>query len=141
MVWNISSYPQLIKNFKRRSIVGVHLDYLCKNRNSLNFALFSILLSLGYNTVGHTFYTLYNLAMYFWPVVKDEYNLRHPLSLSPVEFNDLFFPAHAALCCYIMVVQAYFYEVSSKYPRRKKNNIIKLISIISEGKANSLKYL
>ena len=30
LVWNVSSYPQLIKNFRRKSIVGVHLDYLCK---------------------------------------------------------------------------------------------------------------
>ena len=30
IIWNISSYPQLIKNFRRGSIVGVHLDYLCK---------------------------------------------------------------------------------------------------------------
>ena len=30
IVWNISSYPQLIKNFRRGSVVGIHLDYLSK---------------------------------------------------------------------------------------------------------------
>lgn len=112
LVWNVSSYPQLIKNFRRRSIVGVHLDYLSKIFwTHLSSFLYNINGLTGYNTIGHSFYTLYNFAMYFWPVVQNEYRRRHPMSQSPVEFNDLFFPAHAALCCYIMVIQACFYEV------------------------------
>lgn len=108
LVWNVSSYPQLIKNFRRKSIVGVHLDYLC------------------YNTIGHSFYTLYNFAMYFWPVVQNEYRRRHPMSQSPVEFNDLFFPAHAALCCYTMVIQACFYE-------RGKQTVSNMCKMVSAG--------
>jgi len=119
LVWNVSSYPQLIKNFRRRSIVGVHLDYL------------------SYNTIGHSFYTLYNFAMYFWPVVQNEYRRRHPMSQSPVEFNDLFFPAHAALCCYIMVIQACFYERG----KQTVSNVCKMISagilVVALWKANS----
>ena len=38
IVWNISSYPQLIKNFRRRSVVGIHLDYLSKQiYKSINY--------------------------------------------------------------------------------------------------------
>ena len=43
LVWNVSSYPQLIKNFRRKSIVGVHLDYLCK----IFFSNHNVLISLS----------------------------------------------------------------------------------------------
>ena len=121
--------------------MGVHLDYLCKTLYVQQFCVHTYFISsptlTGYNTIGHTFYTLYNLGMYFWPAVQNEYKRRHPMSMSPVEFNDLFFPAHCAMCCYIMVIQACFYERGKQQVSAVCKTISSCILLVALWKVNS----
>lgn len=47
VAWTISFYPQMISNFRRKSVVGLSFDY-----TALNF-------------VGHTLYMVFNVSLFF----------------------------------------------------------------------------
>lgn len=93
ILWNLSFYPQVIDNFRRRCVIGMHFDYL------------------AFNTVGHTCYMIYNLGLFTVPSIDEEYHRRHPFGANPVEFNDLFFPIHAVVLCITGIIQCCVYEV------------------------------
>ena len=76
------------------SVQGLHFDYL------------------AFNTLGHTCYMIYNLGLFAIPSIVDEFERRHPLSLNPVEFNDLFFPIHGVALCLVGILQCFIYEVN-----------------------------
>ena len=75
------------------SVIGLHFDYL------------------AFNTIGHTCYMLYNVGLFAIPAVVNEFERRHPLSITPVEINDLFFPIHGVILCLVGIGQCCFYEV------------------------------
>ena len=84
----ISFYPQLLSNIKRRSVVGLALDY---------FVL---------NVTGFACYTISCIAFLFSPVVRKEYADRHPDAPEPtVRVNDLAFAAHAMVLSVITLSQ------------------------------------
>ncbi|CAD5222229.1 unnamed protein product [Bursaphelenchus xylophilus] len=90
--WSISFYPQIWLNFKRKSVHGLHFDFLLLN------------------TIGFTAYTIYNLAMYFSDSVQDEYFLKDPRSQIPVLLNDVVFAVHALGACIFTVFQCFLYD-------------------------------
>lgn len=75
--WSISFYPQIIVNFKRKSVVGLSFDFLALNQ------------------VGHTLYAIFNIGLYWIPSIQEEYFRRHPRGLNPVLLNDVLFSIHA----------------------------------------------
>lgn len=76
--WGVSFYPQLITNYRRKSVTGLALDY---------FAV---------NVLGFTCYTISSVLFLFSPTVRGEYARRHPLSPEPtVRWNDLAFAVSA----------------------------------------------
>jgi len=92
LFWNLSFYPQVIHNFRRHSVLGMHFDYL------------------AFNMVGHTCYMVYNVGLYSVTSVKEEYQRRHPFGANPIAINDIFFPVHAVILCLIAIVQCFCYE-------------------------------
>ncbi|VDN58512.1 unnamed protein product [Dracunculus medinensis] len=92
--WSISFYPQIILNFKRRSVIGLSFDFLFLN------------------IIGFTCYSLYNILMYFDKniQVSEIYLQRNPHSLIPVLLNDVIFAVHALLICIFTAFQCFIYE-------------------------------
>jgi cystinosin len=78
LCWGISFYPQLIHNYRRKSVTGLAVDY------------FTI------NVFGFACYTVSCLLFLFSPVVREEYARRHPNAPEPtVRGNDLAFAVGA----------------------------------------------
>lgn len=74
LCWGVSSYPQIITNYRRKAVTGLALDY------------FTI------NVLGFTCYTISSVLFLFSPTVRGQYARRHPLSPEPtVRWNDLAF--------------------------------------------------
>ena len=61
---------------------------------------------------------IYNVGLFAIPSIVDEFERRNPLSLSPVEFNDLFFPIHGVALCLVGIFQCCIYEVKRILKKR-----------------------
>ncbi|KAL7016802.1 hypothetical protein ACKWTF_010142 [Chironomus riparius] len=92
VAWSVSFYPQLVINYKRKSVVGLSFDFL-----ALNF-------------VGHTLYAIFNTCLYFVPFFQEEYFSRFPRGTNPVELNDVFFSIHASVITAVTITQCFMYE-------------------------------
>jgi uncharacterized protein with PQ loop repeat len=58
LMWSVSFYPQLIINWRRKSVAGVSFDYL------------------AFNVAGFACYSVFNLALKFSPVVQQVRSVR-----------------------------------------------------------------
>lgn len=96
VAWSVSFYPQMVINYKRKSVVGLSFDFL-----ALNF-------------MGHTLYAIFNVCLYFVPFFQEEYFNRFPRGTNPVELNDVFFSIHASFITALTIVQCFIYEVLFK---------------------------
>lgn len=90
--WSISFYPQAYLNWKRQSVVGLNFDFL------------------AYNLTGFVAYGLFNIGMFWIPIVQHEYFAKHPGGVNPVRANDVFFTVHAILLTFITILQCVFYD-------------------------------
>ncbi|KAL6727260.1 hypothetical protein Aduo_009152 [Ancylostoma duodenale] len=90
--WSISFYPQMLLNFKRKSVIGLNFDFLV------------------FNIVGFLAYSAYNVFMYFDSNVQAQYEEAHPHSPIPVLLNDVFFPTHALAACILTALQCFIYK-------------------------------
>ncbi|XP_057849269.1 cystinosin homolog isoform X3 [Cryptomeria japonica] len=111
-VWSFSFYPQVLLNYRRKSVVGLNLDFLV------------------FNLTKHSSYLIYNAALFFSPVVQRQYHqkygyneeisgtksheceVRHHLVLQmiPVAPNDVAFSIHAVLLTAFTIYQVFIYE-------------------------------
>lgn len=90
LCWTASFYPQFILNIRRRTTVGFSID----------FALLNIL--------GMTSYAIHNLALFFSPVVRDQYARRYPRNPVPtVQPNDIAYAVHGAIITVLIYSQFY----------------------------------
>lgn len=94
LAWSVSFYPQAWENWKRKSVVGLNFDFL------------------ALNLTGFIAYSVFNIGLFWVPYVKEEFLMRNPDGINPVNANDVFFSLHAVLLCVVYVVQAAMYEVS-----------------------------
>ena len=85
--FHIYNNKQVLANQRRRSVVGLNFD------------------SALWNLTGNLSYLLYNLGMYFSPVVWAIYESEHPGSSNPVTLSDVFFTLHASAVTLYIVVQ------------------------------------
>ncbi|XP_054802175.1 cystinosin homolog [Prosopis cineraria] len=91
--WSISFYPQVILNFRRKSVVGLNFD----------FALL--------NLIKHSSYLIYNASMFFSSAVQKQYFEEYGYGeMIPVAANDVAFSAHAVLLTAITLFQIVIYE-------------------------------
>ena len=92
LCWSVSFYPQVIINFRRRSTKGLSND-------------FCIL-----NVVGFACYTVYNVAFFCSPYVRELYKERHGGETVLVQSNDVAFAVHALVISIITVGQIAWYN-------------------------------
>ncbi|KAG8185689.1 hypothetical protein JTE90_003228 [Oedothorax gibbosus] len=90
--WSVSFYPQVIENYRRKSVVGLNFDFL------------------GLNLTGFIAYSVFNLGLKYVPEVQVEYHSVHPTGVIPVEVNDVVFAVHAVLATVITIGQCFIYE-------------------------------
>ncbi|PIA16748.1 cystinosin [Coemansia reversa NRRL 1564] len=95
VAWSVSFYPQIILNYRRKSVEGLSIDYLI------------------YNLYGFTCYSLFNSAFFFNKSVGDEYARRNDGHQNLVRFNDLFFSYNALAACLITFWQTFYYKRSA----------------------------
>lgn len=96
LAWSLSFYFQVILNYQRKSVVGLNFDFL------------------ALNLLGFICYTIYNYSLMFSREVRKDFYERNTYSRIPVEYNDLFFSAHALLITLVTVIQCFIYEVSTE---------------------------
>lgn len=107
--WSISFWPQVILNYRRKSVVGLHFDYVV------------------FNLTKHSSYLIYNAVLYFSPVVQRQYHEKYGFDeLIPVAPSDVAFSTHATLLTSVMAVQLFSYERGSQ----KLSNACKTISSV-----------
>lgn len=87
--WSVSFYPQVILNWRRKSVVGLSFDFL------------------ALNLIGWICYSSFNVALYFFPV---QVGVVSDGTRRLVELNDVFFSLHALVLTLITVYQCCIYE-------------------------------
>ncbi|KAJ2520001.1 hypothetical protein GGI11_002412 [Coemansia sp. RSA 2049] len=92
VAWSVSFYPQIILNYKRKSVEGLSIDFLV------------------YNVYGFACYAIFNTAFFFSRRIADEYERRNDGHQNLVRFNDLFFSYHALFICLVMFAQSFYYK-------------------------------
>ncbi|XP_062888856.1 cystinosin-like isoform X2 [Mobula hypostoma] len=96
LAWSISFYPQVIENWRRKSVIGLNFDFL------------------ALNLTGHLAYGVFNIGLFWIPCVKKQFLQCNPEGVSPVESNDVFFSLHAILLTLITIFQCCIYERGSQ---------------------------
>ncbi|XP_044465837.1 cystinosin homolog isoform X1 [Mangifera indica] len=91
--WSISFYPQVIFNFRRKSVVGLNFDFVVLNLTK------------------HSSYLIYNVCLYFSSAVQKQYFKKYGHDqMIPVAANDVAFSLHAVLLTAITLLQIAIYE-------------------------------
>lgn len=93
IICSVSFYPQVWLNYTRQSVVGLNFDFL------------------ALELCGFLMYLLYNSFLYFDVSIEDEYMLRNPTAVNPVQLNDIIYSVHATLLLIATIYQCFIYEV------------------------------
>uniref|UniRef100_A0A7N0TQ06 Cystinosin homolog n=1 Tax=Kalanchoe fedtschenkoi TaxID=63787 RepID=A0A7N0TQ06_KALFE len=91
--WSVSFYPQVILNFRRKSVVGLNFDFVVLNLTK------------------HSTYLIYNASVYFSKAVQKQYFEKYGSDqMIPVAANDVAFSIHAVLLTAFTLFQICIYE-------------------------------
>ncbi|XP_015878979.2 cystinosin homolog [Ziziphus jujuba] len=111
--WSISFYPQVILNFRRKSVVGLNFDFVVLNLTK------------------HSSYLIYNATLYFSSAVQKQYLEKYGYGeMIPVAANDVAFSAHAVLLTAITLFQIAIYE---RGPQKVSKITIAIVSAVWLG--------
>ncbi|XP_069857871.1 cystinosin isoform X3 [Dipodomys merriami] len=92
VAWSISFYPQVIKNWRRKSVIGLSFDFL------------------ALNLTGFVAYSVFNIGLLWVPYIQEQFLQKHPNGVNPVDINDVFFSLHAVTLTLIVILQCCLYE-------------------------------
>ncbi|KAL0395742.1 UNVERIFIED_CONTAM: Cystinosin [Sesamum calycinum] len=93
VAWSISFYPQVILNFRRKSVVGLNFDFVLMNLTK------------------HSSYLIYNASLFFSPTVQRQYREKFGFNeMIPVAANDVAFSMHAVLLTAFTLFQIAIYD-------------------------------
>ncbi|KAF2984130.1 hypothetical protein EK904_010485, partial [Melospiza melodia maxima] len=92
VAWSISFYPQLFENWRRKSVVGLSFDFI------------------ALNLTGFIAYSVFNVGLFWIPLIKEEFLVSYPSGVNPVAINDVFFSLHAVALTLLTIVQCCIYE-------------------------------
>ncbi|XP_063654256.1 cystinosin isoform X2 [Pan troglodytes] len=92
VAWSISFYPQVIMNWRRKSVIGLSFDFV------------------ALNLTGFVAYSVFNVGLLWVPYIKEQFLLKYPNGVNPVNSNDVFFSLHAVVLTLIIIVQCCLYE-------------------------------
>ncbi|KAL6143191.1 hypothetical protein ACLB2K_053886 [Fragaria x ananassa] len=99
--WSISFYPQVILNFRRKSVVGLNFDFVVLNLTK------------------HSSYLIYNATLYFSSAVQKQYFHEYgSKQMIPVAANDVAFSSHAVLLTALTLIQIAIYEAIMNFMRK-----------------------
>ncbi|XP_076033306.1 cystinosin homolog [Oratosquilla oratoria] len=87
--WDVSFLPQIIHNWRRRSVVGLSFDFL------------------AFNFLGYVTYSLFNAGLLWIPEIQAEYFDRHPAGVIHVRLNDVFFAFYGFVCTCVQIAQCF----------------------------------
>ncbi|MCD7455058.1 hypothetical protein HAX54_026935 [Datura stramonium] len=105
--WSISFYPQLILNFRRKSVVGLNFDFVVLNLTK------------------HSSYLIYNASMFFSSAVQKQYREKYGLNeMIPVAANDVAFSIHAVLLTAFTLFQIFIYDRGNQKVSRTSVGIV-----------------
>ncbi|XP_031265050.1 cystinosin homolog [Pistacia vera] len=91
--WSACFYPQVILNFRRKSVVGLNFDFVVLNLTK------------------HSSYLIYNVCLYFSPAIQKQYFQKYGFNqMIPVAANDVAFSIHAVLLTATTLLQVAIYE-------------------------------
>ncbi|KAK3001845.1 hypothetical protein RJ639_020250, partial [Escallonia herrerae] len=91
--WSISFYPQVILNFRRKSVVGLNFDFVVLNLTK------------------HSSYLIYNASVFFSAAVQRQYREKYGFNqMIPVAANDVAFSIHAVLLTAFTLFQITIYD-------------------------------
>ncbi|XP_055983286.1 cystinosin [Sorex fumeus] len=92
VAWSVSFYPQVIKNWRRKSVIGLSFDFV------------------ALNLMGFVAYSVFNIGLLWVPYIQEQFLLQHPNGVNPVDNNDVFFSLHAMVLTLVVLVQCFIYE-------------------------------
>ncbi|GAA5942907.1 uncharacterized protein JCM15063_006154 [Sporobolomyces koalae] len=92
VAWSLSFYPQVLLNYRRKSVTGLSFDFV------------------AINPTGHFCLLIVNLALYFSSPVRREYQDRHEGHLPQVQINDVWFSTHATILSACTLAQTLCYK-------------------------------
>ncbi|XP_041580263.1 cystinosin isoform X3 [Vulpes lagopus] len=95
--WSISFYPQVITNWRRKSVVGLSFDFV------------------ALNLTGFVAYSVFNIGLLWVPSIKEQFFLKYPNGVNPVDSNDVFFSLHAVALTLVVMVQCFLYERGTQH--------------------------
>nr|CAH8865502.1 unnamed protein product [Trichobilharzia regenti] len=126
--WTVSFYPQLYLNWKRKSVVGFNFD-------------FAVL-----NVIGFLYYSIYNIGLFWIPLIQKQYLSRNPLGTIPVLTNDVVFAFHAFIISSLTAFQILIYDRGDQRVSKMCIGLIILIAIYTIivciiGGANAVQWL
>ncbi|KAK2507033.1 hypothetical protein MC885_014645 [Smutsia gigantea] len=94
--WSISFYPQVIMNWRRKSVIGLSFDFV------------------ALNLTGFVAYSIFNIGLLWVPYIKEQFLLQYPNGVNPVDSNDVFFSLHAVTLTLVVIVQCFLYKCGSQ---------------------------
>ncbi|XP_045119251.1 cystinosin homolog isoform X2 [Portunus trituberculatus] len=94
IAWDVSFLPQILHNWRRRSVVGLSFDFLT------------------FNWIGFFSYFIFNMGLYWLTDIQEQYSLRYPQRILHVRLNDVIFPLYAVVCVTLQIGQCFLYERS-----------------------------
>ncbi|XP_078434809.1 PQ-loop repeat family protein / transmembrane family protein [Wolffia australiana] len=91
--WSFSFYPQVLLNYRRKSVVGLNFDFLVLN------------------VTKHSSYLIYNAGLFFSSTIQRQYREKYGSDeIIPVAANDVCFSVHAVLLTVVTLFQVIIYE-------------------------------
>ncbi|KAE8694139.1 Cystinosin-like protein [Hibiscus syriacus] len=112
--WSISFYPQVILNFRRKSVIGLNFDFVLLNLTK------------------HSSYMIYNVCLYFSPVIQQQYFDKYGSGeMIPVAANDVAFSIHAVLLTAITLFQIVIYERGIQKVSKISIGIVSVVWLIA----------
>ncbi|XP_045842297.1 cystinosin isoform X2 [Meles meles] len=97
VAWSISFYPQVITNWRRKSVIGLSFDFV------------------ALNLTGFVAYSVFNIGLLWVPSIKEQFFLKYPNGVNPVDSNDVFFSLHAVALTLVVMVQCFLYEQGNQH--------------------------
>ncbi|EGV91394.1 Cystinosin, partial [Cricetulus griseus] len=85
---------------------GNHSNQTCVVGLSFDF--------LALNLTGFVAYSVFNIGLLWVPCIQEQFLLKYPNGVNPVNSNDVFFSLHAVFLTLIVILQCCLYEVSDE---------------------------
>ncbi|XP_050018791.1 cystinosin isoform X3 [Alexandromys fortis] len=88
---------EVIQNWRRKSVIGLSFDFL------------------ALNLTGFVAYSVFNIGLLWVPYIQEQFLLKYPNGVNPVDSNDAFFSLHAVVLTLIVILQCCLYERGNQH--------------------------